>query len=119
MNMCSNHGINLTTWARGVPKFPIRCPRDFTSWMGRGIEKNNIFLNIKDRNDFIHRLQDLADSYVMLLTDGKRIKAIGLEKWIEEQEERGTTDFAYVDIRPEPYDFQGKLASQPDVPPDR
>ena len=29
--------------------------------MGRGIEKNNIFLNKKDRNDFINRLSGLVD----------------------------------------------------------
>jgi putative transposase len=29
--------------------------------MGRGIEKNNIFLNKKDRNDFINRLSVLVD----------------------------------------------------------
>ena len=29
--------------------------------MGRGIEKNNIFLNNKDRNDFIHRLSELVE----------------------------------------------------------
>ena len=65
------------------------------------------------------RIKDLADSYVMLLTDGKRMKSIGLDKWIKEQEERGATGFTYVDIRPEPYDFQDKLASKPDVSPDR
>jgi putative transposase len=29
--------------------------------MGRGIEKNNIFLNTKDRNDFIRRLSLLVE----------------------------------------------------------
>ena len=29
--------------------------------MGRGVEKNNIFLNKKDRNDFINRLSVLVD----------------------------------------------------------
>jgi len=33
--------------------------------MGRGIERRKIFLNTKDRNDFIARLQQLADDKSM------------------------------------------------------
>jgi len=33
--------------------------------MGRGIERRKIFLNTKDRNDFIGRLQHLADDRSM------------------------------------------------------
>jgi hypothetical protein len=40
----------------------------------------------------------------MLLADGKRMKAIGLEKWIKEQEKRRATGFAYADIRCKPHD---------------
>jgi len=36
---------------------------------------------------------------VNLLADGKRLTEIGLERWVEEQEERKATGFAYVDIR--------------------
>ena len=39
----------------------IRCPGFLHHVMGRGIEKNNIFLNNKDRNDFIHRLSELVE----------------------------------------------------------
>ena len=50
------------------------------------------------------KIQDVAESYVMLLADGKRMKAIGLEKWIKEQEKRRATGFAYTDIRCKPHD---------------
>jgi len=33
------------------------------------------------------------------------MKEIGIEAWIEEQEKRAKTGFAYVDIRCEPYDI--------------
>ena len=46
----------------------------------------------------------LAKGYPMLLADGKRMKEIGVDAWIEEQEERAKTGFAYVDIRCHPYD---------------
>jgi hypothetical protein len=39
--------------------------------------------------------------------DGERMKEVGLDKWIEEQEKRKATGFAYVDIRNEPYDVPG------------
>jgi REP element-mobilizing transposase RayT len=39
----------------------FRCPGVLHHVMGRGIEKNNIFLNKKDRNDFINRLSGLVD----------------------------------------------------------
>jgi hypothetical protein len=35
----------------------------------------------------------------MLLADGHRLKRIGLERWIAEQEGRASTGFAYADIR--------------------
>ena len=41
----------------------------------------------------------LAERYPTLLADGKRLQTVGLEKWIEEQEERAITGFAYADIR--------------------
>jgi len=45
------------------------------------------------------RILDLAKRYVNLLADGARLKEIGLDAWIEEQEERRKTGFAYADIR--------------------
>ena len=50
------------------------------------------------------RILGIAKGYVTMLTDGKRMKEIGLDKWIEEQEERRSTGFAYVDIRCQPYE---------------
>jgi hypothetical protein len=47
----------------------------------------------------------LAKGYVNLLADGKRMTEIGLERWVEEQEARKTTGFAYVDIRCHPYEI--------------
>ena len=54
------------------------------------------------------RIQGLAKGYPTLLADGKRIKDIGIEAWIEEQEERAKTGFAYVDIRCYPYEVPDK-----------
>ena len=51
------------------------------------------------------RILGLAKGYVTMLADGKRMKEIGIERWIEEQEKRKATGFAYVDIRCEPYDI--------------
>jgi hypothetical protein len=55
-----------------------------------------------------NRILGLAEGYVSLLADGKRMKTIGMEKWIAEQEERRKTGFAYVDIRCHPYEVPGK-----------
>jgi Protein of unknown function (DUF3795) len=54
------------------------------------------------------RILGLAKGYVMMLADGARMKEIGLDNWIEEQEKRRATGFAYVDIRCEPYDVPDK-----------
>jgi hypothetical protein len=40
-----------------------------------------------------------AKSEPTLLHDGERFKQIGIEAWIEEQEERGRCGFNYGDIR--------------------
>jgi hypothetical protein len=45
------------------------------------------------------RIKGLAEAYVNLLADGKRLKEIGLDRWIAEQEARKATGFAYADIR--------------------
>lgn len=44
-------------------------------------------------------IEALAERYVMLLADGKRMRQIGLERWIAEQEDRRSTGFVYADIR--------------------
>ena len=49
------------------------------------------------------RVLGIAEGYPTLLADGQRIKKIGLEAWVQEQEERAKTGFAYVDIRCYPY----------------
>ena len=41
----------------------------------------------------------LAQGYVTLLADGKRMKEIGIPAWVQEQKERAKTGFAYADIR--------------------
>lgn len=50
-----------------------------------------------------HRIDMLAQGYVTLLADGMRLKRIGLDKWLKEQEARQKTGFCYCDIRCEPY----------------
>lgn len=54
------------------------------------------------------RILGLAKGYVTMLADGKRMKEIGLEAWIQEQEERRKTGFSYVDIRCHPYEVPDK-----------
>jgi len=54
------------------------------------------------------RILGLAKGYVTMLGDGKRMNQIGLDAWIEEQEERRKTGFAYVDIRCHPYEVADK-----------
>ena len=49
------------------------------------------------------RILGLAKGYVTMIADGARMKEIGLDRWIEEQEQRKATGFAYVDIRCHPY----------------
>lgn len=55
-----------------------------------------------------HRIEGLAKGYINLYGDGKRMVEIGLERWIEEQEARRATGFAYVDIRCQPYEVPDK-----------
>jgi hypothetical protein len=50
------------------------------------------------------RINAIAEGYPTLLSEGKRIKKIGVDAWIEEQEQRAKTGFAYVDIRCYPYE---------------
>ena len=50
------------------------------------------------------RVEGIAKGYPTLIADGKRMGEIGVEAWIEEQEERAKTGFAYVDIRCYPYE---------------
>ena len=51
-----------------------------------------------------NRVNGIAKGYPTLIADGKRIKDIGIDTWIKEQEERAKTGFAYVDIRCYPYE---------------
>jgi hypothetical protein len=55
-----------------------------------------------------HRILGIAKGYVNLLADGERMKEKGLDIWIEEQEERRKTGFAYSDIRNYPYEIPDK-----------
>ncbi|MCD6161367.1 MAG: DUF3795 domain-containing protein [candidate division Zixibacteria bacterium] len=51
------------------------------------------------------KIDGLAKGYVNLIADGKRLKEIGLDDWIDEQKERAKTGFCYVDIRCSPYEI--------------
>ncbi len=44
----------------------------------------------------------LGEGYPMLLADGERIRRIGLDKWVHEQQERARNGFCYADVRCEP-----------------
>jgi hypothetical protein len=50
------------------------------------------------------RILSLAEGYPTLVSDGERMREIGLEAWIQEQEARAETGFAYADIRCHPYE---------------
>lgn len=50
------------------------------------------------------RIHAIAEGYTMLLAEARRVKKIGLDAWIREQQERAETGFAYVDIRCHPYE---------------
>ncbi len=55
-----------------------------------------------------YRILGLARGYVCMLADAERMKSIGIDAWIAEQEERRKTGFAYVDIRCHPYEVPDK-----------
>lgn len=50
-----------------------------------------------------HRITALAKGYPTLIADGERMKRIGIDAWVEEQEKRVKTGFVYADIRCYPY----------------
>ena len=49
------------------------------------------------------RVLEIAKGYPTLIADGQRMRQLGVEAWIQEQEKRAETGFAYVDIRCYPY----------------
>lgn len=49
------------------------------------------------------RITELAKGYPTLISDGKRIKEIGIDTWIKEQKKREKTGFVYADFRCYPY----------------
>ena len=50
------------------------------------------------------RVLGVAKGYPTLIADAERMKELGIDAWIEEQEARATTGFAYLDIRCYPYE---------------
>jgi hypothetical protein len=44
-------------------------------------------------------IENFSERYPLLIKDGKRMQKLGIEKWIEEQEQRAKRGFAYADIR--------------------
>ena len=50
-----------------------------------------------------HRIEALGQGYPTLVADGRRMRTLGLDRWIEEQEARRATGFAYADIRCTPF----------------
>jgi hypothetical protein len=55
-------------------------------------------------------IRTLAKGYPTLIADGLRMKELGIEGWVHEQEERAKTGFAYCDIRCEPYAVPGETS---------
>jgi len=54
------------------------------------------------------RILGIAKGYPTMLADAKRMKDKGIDVWVQEQEERRKTGFAYVDIRCYPYEVADK-----------
>jgi hypothetical protein len=44
-------------------------------------------------------VEALADRYPTLIADNRRLRAVGLERWLEEQAERARRGVVYADIR--------------------
>jgi hypothetical protein len=68
-----------------MPRLPrLDAPGVLHQVMGRGIERSNIFLNTTDRNDFIARLEHLADEGSMAVYAWalSRIKAISVKSYM-------------------------------------
>jgi len=51
------------------------------------------------------RILGVAKGYPTLISDGARMRDIGIEAWVQEQETRAKTGFAYADIRCTPYEI--------------
>jgi hypothetical protein len=49
------------------------------------------------------RVLEIAKGYPTLISDGRRMKEIGIEAWVGEQKKRAETGFVYSDIRCYPY----------------
>jgi hypothetical protein len=45
------------------------------------------------------RIEDLAQRYPTLIADGRRMQVVGLDTWIQEQEQRARAGFCYADSR--------------------
>jgi len=44
-------------------------------------------------------IQKLAERYPTLIQDGKRLQKIGIQKWIDEQEQRAKRGMSYSDLK--------------------
>jgi len=72
----------------GYPDCPIRlCARE------RGVTV------CAECQDYPCQRLDMLRHYPTLRTDNDRLRQIGLERWIEEQEERARCGFCYADVR--------------------
>jgi len=71
-------------------------------------QERNIDICISCEDYPCERINGIAKGYPTLIADGKRVKDIGIEAWIEEQEQRAKTGFAYADIRCYPYEVPDK-----------
>jgi len=54
------------------------------------------------------RILGIARGYPTMLSDAQRMRDKGMDTWIQEQEERHKTGFAYVDVRYYPYEVTDK-----------
>jgi hypothetical protein len=62
--------------------------------------KRKVDLCVNCRDWPCARIQRLGRTYLTLIADGKRLKKLGLDKWLKEQEARARTGFSYCDLRP-------------------
>lgn len=73
----------------GPPDCKIRCCA----------KRRNIVVCPQCRDYPCQHVQALAKHYPTLIQDGKRMQEVGVEKWVEEQEQRAKRGFVYADIR--------------------
>jgi hypothetical protein len=94
--LCVNGGCPGCRAGGGDPQCQIRvCARE------RGLER------CSRCSDFLcQRIEALGGRYPTLVADNRRLQSVGLEQWLDEQEERARRGVVYADIRYQVHDTE-------------